>query len=193
MLQVGIHRGNTDRAGRRARVDGLVLVGRALAVVVPGCGHDDRALAPRVLDRVGERGVGTRPAEAEVDHPRAVVGGPHDALGHVRAPPAALVGGREDPHGQDPDVGRGTGDALPVVRHGRDRPGDVGAVPAVVDHGERSWSIAPRNSWPGRTLPARSGWPAATPVSTIATVIPPPSVVFHALRNEVLAGLSAHW
>ena len=69
--------------------------------------------------------------EAQVDDPGAVIGGPDDTLGDVRGDAAAVR--VEHAHRKDVHVGRGAGDAEPVVDVGGDDPGDVRAVTVGVD------------------------------------------------------------
>src|SRR5581483_4731112 len=104
--------------------------------VVVARGDDrHRAVLPGVLHALGELGAhggGDHEhgaAEAQVDDLGAVVDDPLDAGDDV-----GLVGGGalEDLGHDQPGVGGDPGDALPVVLHGGDDPGDVGAVAEVV-------------------------------------------------------------
>src|SRR5262249_37149771 len=110
-----VRRAHGDDAGIRGRPpDGAAGVARG--------GDDDDALLERVVDGVLDDPALHRRAEREVDHLRAVIGRPADALRNVghRSPPAR----GEDLDGHQLRAVREPGDADAVVRRLRDRAGD---------------------------------------------------------------------
>ena len=167
--------------------------------------------AAAVLTAVGQPLVAGRAAEAEVDDPGAVRGRVADAVGDRAHVPGAV--GVEHLDGHDPRLRRDADDAAPVLR-GRDRAGDVRAVPGavaevlglaprrqvdavdVVDVAVAvvvlAVAAAPRRS-SSRCSCARSGWSICVPESTTATTTPAPRVSSHAPgRSNTVPGATAH-
>src|SRR5205085_2431116 len=112
---------DADRVG----AGGGVLDRIAALVLVADGGEEDRPLLVGVLDRVLEHLRPLGRAQAHVDDPGAVVGGPAHGAGGVGRLGALLV---PDLDRHEPAVPGEPGDALAVVAPGADQPGDRRAV-----------------------------------------------------------------
>ncbi len=105
-------------------------VGGAGGVVVPRRGDDDHATVEGVVDGILQGGRAVVAAQAQVDHPRPVVGGVGDAADDVGV--RACARGVQGLHGHHLGVVGDAGYSYTVVGEGGDGAGDVGAVAVVV-------------------------------------------------------------
>ena len=110
------------------RIRGRVELRRVASVA--GRRDDDHALRARIRQRIGELDARARPAEAEVDHLRAAVDGPHDPRCDQRVVAGSLRVERLDRHDETTPADSGSADV--VVRARRDDAGHRGPVSVVV-------------------------------------------------------------